>query len=230
MTPEQYRNATAFTRARYRFMRSLWGQPFFYLVEIWLPDMWLPFLKQGAAMTTRAWFDLAVVYVWLAAFLGATTWLSMMLSGTSLPAAMLDAFLFAFLIPFLVWNTFISFLSIVQHTSPGVRWIQPTGAPSTVEQAMAGTVHVVLPEYLDRLFHRIMQHQAHHVHVGIPLQELKAAQSGVAEANEGRLVIVWTPAYHLAITRACKLYDVNRQRWCTFAEAYETEPSMELAA
>ena len=46
---------------------------------------------------------------------------------------------------------------------------------------MAGTVHVVLPESVDRLFHRIMQHQAHHIHVGIPLQELKAAQSAVEE-------------------------------------------------
>src|SRR6185295_2482098 len=107
------------------------------------------------------------------------------------------------------------------HTGPEVRWSVPTGQPSNVEQMLAGTVHMVFPEWLDRLLHRIMQHQAHHIHVGVPLQQLKRAQAAVAEANEGKLVRVWTPLYHWRLTQTCKLYDHRRNRWVEFDVADE---------
>ncbi len=223
MTVDQYRAASTWQRAHYRFIRSLWGQPFFYLIDIWLFDMWLPFLKNAPAMTRRTWFDLGVVYAYFAAFIAGCTYLAWSLHGGGWPGAALNAVVFGFAIPFVIWNAFISFLSIVQHTGPDVRWSLPTGQPSTVEQSLAGTVHIVFLEWVDRLFHRIMQHQAHHVHVGIPLQRLKAAQAAVAEANDGKLVHVWTPAYHWQLTRTCKLYDHRRHRWCGF-EAAEQAP------
>src|SRR6267378_8001704 len=42
MTIEQYRAASPASRLYYRFMRSLLGQPFFYMVDVWLPSMFLP--------------------------------------------------------------------------------------------------------------------------------------------------------------------------------------------
>lgn len=230
MTIEQYRQASPWQRARYRFFRSLWGQPFFYLVEIWWPDMWVPFFKANPQMNRRTWFDLILVYTYFAVFLVGCTIASQAINGHEIWAAAINVMVFAFALPFLVWNAFISFLSIVQHTSPEVRWIQSTGQPSTVDQALAGTVHIVFPEWLDRLFHRIMQHQAHHIHVGIPLQNLKGAQSAVAKINDGKLVRVWTPAYHWQLTRECKLYDPQTNRWCKFSAA-EAQPHMfEIAA
>ena len=218
MTVDQYRSASPWRRARYQFMRSLWGHPFFYLIEVWLPDMWLPFLKKSPAMTPRTWFDLLVVYFYALAFIAGCAFVSSGVSGI----------IFGFAIPFLVWNAFISFLSIVQHTGPDVRWIPASGQPSSVEQAMAGTVHIVFPEWLDRLLHRIMQHQAHHIHVGIPLQRLKAAQAEVAAANDKKLVRVWTPAYHWRLARECKLYDPLHNRWCGF-EAADVVPMKRAA-
>jgi acyl-lipid omega-6 desaturase (Delta-12 desaturase) len=232
MTVDQYREASPWRRARYRFIRSVWGQPFFYLIEVWVPDMLLPFLKKEPAMTRRVWFDLILVYAYFAAFIAGCTYLSWQSNGGSLWDAALNAIVFGFAIPYLIWNVFISFLSIVQHTGPDVRWSLPTGQPSTIEQALAGTVHAALPAWLDLLFHRIMQHQAHHIHVGIPMQHLKAAQTEVAEANGGKLVQVWTPAYHWRLTRECKLYDIRRNRWVGFdaADAEAGRDAQDLAA
>lgn len=230
MTVEQYLSASPFQQMKYRFIRSLAGQPFFYLVEVWLVDIWMPWLKTEPKLTSRNWFDLVLVYLYLPCFLALSTWLALPLAGGSVGAALLNATLFSFLIPFLLWNAFISFLSVVQHTSPDVRWIEKTGVPSTAAQALAGTVHVVLPDLLDRILHRIMQHQAHHIHVGIPLHNLVDAQSAVAQANHGRLVRTWTPAYHLELTRRCKLYDPRTQSWLTFEEARAPAPAMAKAA
>ncbi|MEQ1755213.1 MAG: fatty acid desaturase [Micropepsaceae bacterium] len=230
MTVEQYRQSSPWQRARYRFIRSLWGQPFFYLIDVWLMDMWLPFLKPDQKMTGRIWFDLALVYTYFAAFLAGAIALTMELKGIGLASATISVLIFTFAIPFLVWNTFISFLSIVQHTGPEVKWVLPTGLPSTTEQALAGTVHVVLPEWVDRLFHRIMQHQAHHVHVGIPLQHLVEAQHAVARTTGGMLVRVWTPQYHWQLTRECQLYDPQTNTWRKFADCDAPAVALDRAA
>jgi omega-6 fatty acid desaturase (delta-12 desaturase) len=230
MTVEEYLSASPFRQAKYRFIRSLAGQPFFYLIDVWLVDICMPWLKAEPKISSRNWVDIALVYAFLPAFLAVATWLALPLAGGSLGVAFLNAALFSFLIPFLLWNAFISFLSIVQHTSPDVRWIERTGVPSTAAQAMAGTVHVVLPDLLDRILHRIMQHQAHHIHVGIPLHNLVDAQAAVSTENNNRLVRVWTPAYHLELTRRCKLYDPRTKSWLTFEEARAPVPAMAKAA
>jgi omega-6 fatty acid desaturase (delta-12 desaturase) len=230
MTLDAYVNASPWHRAKYRFLRSLWGQPFFYLIDVWLMDMWLPFLKPDQKMTPRIWFDLVLVYAYFIAFIAACTALTVSWHNTPVTEAATTVFVFAFAVPFLVWNAFISFLSIVQHTGPGVRWIRPTGQPTTVDQALAGTVHIVLPEWIDRFTHRIMQHQAHHIHVGIPLQHLVEAQQTVADNTGGALVRVWTPAYHLRLTRECQLYDPNRGTWLTFADAMQPDQELKHAA
>lgn len=230
MTVDEFHGASAWTRAKYRFLRSLWGQPFFYLVDVWLLDMWLPFMKRGQKMTPRVWFDLGIVYAYFITFVVGCTALTVYWHGVSVAQALATTFIFAFAVPFLVWNAFISFLSIVQHTGPEVKWVRPTGRPSTVEQALAGTVHIVLPEWVDRFTHRIMQHQAHHVHVGIPLQQLVKAQKAVAGNTGSALVRVWTPAYHLLLTQQCQLYDPDRGVWLTFAQAMQVDQEVRQAA
>jgi acyl-lipid omega-6 desaturase (Delta-12 desaturase) len=231
MTVDEYRNASPLRRGYYRFIRSVWGQPFHYLLDVWLPQMFLPFTQKDPPMNARVWFDLVLVYGFFIEFILLTTLVALTVAGDGdVWAAFSNAFVFGFLFPFLIWNAFISFLAIVQHTGPEVRWMLPTGQPSTVEESLAGTVHIVFPEWLDRLLHRIMQHQAHHLNVGIPLQELKAAQATVAAKNGHKLVQVWTPGYHLRLTRECQLYDEKRHRWVRFADLRAPDAARDLAA
>ena len=219
MTVEQYRAASPTQRLYYRFMRSMAGQPFYYMVEIWLPRMFLPGPREAREFRRADWIDLAVVYAWLVAFVAGLTYLSLRLgdAGQSFGAALSNALLFGFLIPFLVWNIFISFVTIVQHTSPNVRWVMPTGRPSTHEQKLRGTVHLRFPDAVDWFFHRVMQHIVHHVNPMVPLYAIKAAEKEVMAHEVGHVVIErWTPAYHWRLARDCKLYDLARDGWCDF--------------
>jgi omega-6 fatty acid desaturase (delta-12 desaturase) len=219
MTVEQYRAASAGRRLYYRFMRSIIGQPFFYMIDIWLPKMFLPSRREAAGFRRSDWVDLGIVYAWLTAFIVGLAIVSQAYSGTgeSFAAALANAALFGFLVPFLVWNLFISFVTIVQHTAPRVRWVMPTGRPSTHEQKLRGTVHIGFPEPIDWFFHRVMQHMAHHVNPMVPLYTLKGAEKAVMAQDPGKTIVErWSPAYHWRMARDCKLYDPERDGWCDF--------------
>lgn len=234
MTVEQYVQASPLSRGYYRFMRSLGGQPFFYLADIWWPDMFMPFGRNAPKLTAGNVVDLLIVYAFVPVAIVCFAAMSLTAAGggETLGAALVDAAVFGVLIPFLTWNVFISFVTIVQHTGPDVRWMMPTGQPSSVEQSMAGTVHIKFPNVLDWAMHRVMQHQAHHVHMGVPLYRLKAAQDDVGEASKYRNVRVWTPAYHWQLTRECKLFDTRANCWVGFdaARAAPGSAAHDLAA
>lgn len=216
MTIKEYERASAPARFYYRFLRSLWGQPFFYLLQIWAKDIIRPRLS---LFTRRDWLDFGLVIIWAISLLfGAATLSHEAHLGQSWPAALAHGALYGLLIPFLFWNILISFVTVVQHTGPDVRWSIPTGRPSTFEQKVRGTVRIRFPELIDRvLFHRLMQHPAHHINPIIPLYSLKAAQSRLEQIDPvGLMVVRWNPAYHLEVTRTCKLYDPERDGWCDF--------------
>jgi acyl-lipid omega-6 desaturase (Delta-12 desaturase) len=219
MTPDQYRAAGSKRRLYYRFTRSLWGQPFFYMVDIWLPKIFLPNPPELRELPKSDTTDLLIVYLWLAVWISGLAWLSFAASAgsESFAAALGNSMLYGFLIPSLIWNLLISFLTITQHTGPRMGWIMPTGRPSTYEQKLRGTVHVGFPEPLDWFLHRVFQHVAHHVNPIVPLYELKGAEAEVlAETRVHPIVERWTPAYHWRLTRDCKLYDPERDCWCDF--------------
>lgn len=217
MTVEQYRAASPARRLYYRFMRSLAGQPFFYMLDIWLPKLLLPSLREAKSFHRSDWMDFAAVYAWLVISIAAMSLLARSWSGPAIGAAFRNATIFGFLVPFFVFNVIASFVTIVQHTGPRARWVLPTGRPSTHEQKLRGTVHVRFPECIDWFFHRLMQHIVHHVNPMVPLYRLKAAETAVT-AKDGELAVIetWTPAYHWRLVRTCKLYDPVLDDWCSF--------------
>ena len=228
MTPDQYRAASPARQFYYRFMRSLAGQPFFYMLDIWLPDMFLPFLKRDHGLKAADWLDMATVYAWLFLSVLGFGVAAHLYGGGDFGPALRNGALFGVVIPFLVWNVFISFVTIVQHTGPRVRWLLPTGRFSTHQQKLDGTVHVTLPAVFDWFFHRVMQHLAHHVNPIIPLYDLKAAEQVVIAQAERPVVETWTPLYHWRMTRQCKLYDPQSNQWRGFEMA--GKGSLEISA
>jgi omega-6 fatty acid desaturase (delta-12 desaturase) len=227
MSVEGYRAATPARQRYYRFQRSVWGQPLFYLIDIWARDIFAPRAADRASFRARDYFDLGLVYVWLVALLAGLTWLSHTYGATAgWGAAFVNAALFGLIIPFLVWNLFISFVTVIQHTGPDVKWSVPTGRPSTADQKLHGTVRIRFPEVFDVLFHRLMQHTAHHLNPIIPMYSLKAAQRSLEDGHGDEVISIrWTPAYHFRLVKTCKLYDPQRDCWCDFAFQPTTPPA-----
>ncbi|HJW41907.1 MAG TPA: fatty acid desaturase [Rhizomicrobium sp.] len=223
MSVAGYRAASPGAQAYYRFQRSVWGQPLFYLIDIWARDIFLP----RGGLKARDYLDFALVYLWLATLLAGLTWLSHSYGATpGWGMAFANAAVFGVVIPFLVWNLFISFVTVIQHTGPRVKWSMPTGRPSTPAQKLHGTVRIRFPEMFDVLFHRLMQHSAHHLNPIIPMYSLKAAQRSLEESHGEEVISVrWTPAYHMQLVRSCKLYDTERDCWCDFDFQPTTPPA-----
>jgi omega-6 fatty acid desaturase (delta-12 desaturase) len=226
MSVEQYRAASPAQQAKYRFSRSLWGQPMFYLTDIWARDIFAPRKAERATFAWSDWVDIALVYAWIPAMVGALAWLSHAYGATETwGGSFANAAVYGLIIPFLLWNLLISFVTVIQHTGPSVKWSIPTGRPSTTYQKMHGTVRIRFPEIFDLAFHRLMQHSAHHLNPIIPLYSLKKAQAHLEEGyGDDVISIRWTPSYHWQLTRDCKLYDPARDCWCDFNYQPTTSP------
>ncbi len=220
MTVAEYRAASPGRQRYYRFLRSVWGQPLYYLTEIWWPKIFAPGAAERRGFGASDYADIALVYAWTVAFLAGLTWVSLHFAATrTLGAAFANAAIFGLAIPFLLWNLLISFVTVIQHTGPDVKWSVPTGRPSTVEQRMAGTVRIRFPEVIDILFHRLMQHTAHHLNPIIPMYSLKSAQHDLEDGHGDEVLSIrWTPSYHARLTRTCKLYDPQIDGWRGFED------------
>jgi acyl-lipid omega-6 desaturase (Delta-12 desaturase) len=218
MTVADYIGASAWRRGLYRFKRSLVGQLFYYLTDIWLPKIFLPSRNGHEKLRFWDWVDLALVYVWCVFLVVGIALVLRLETSRNFVLALSDAAVFGFLAPFLVWNMFISFVTIVQHTGPAVHWTVSTERPSTAEQKLRGTAHVVFPAPVDWFFHFVMQHPAHHIHSGVPLYTLKEAERELgAHWPTAPITARWTPLYHWRLTRDCKLYDPEEDVWRDFA-------------
>lgn len=216
MTVDDYRAASPLAKAYYRLQRGLVGHALYYLVEIWARQIFVPGARERGTLRPRDYLDFVFVYLWLIALLGGLTLAAHVIGGQGWGAAFANAAVFGLAIPFVLWNIYISFVTVVQHTGPDVHWSLPTGRPTTTEQKMRGTVHIVFWEPIDVLFHRLMQHTAHHLNPIIPMYSLKGAQHDLETLRDDVIVVRWTPAYHWRLTKVCKLYDPAADRWCDF--------------
>ena len=227
-TPAQYAVAPWWRRLYYRFDRSIPGQPFHYMLDIWLPSMIVP-VKNVAPFRRIYAVDLALVIAFAAVFLAGLAEVRMALDprlGWRLAAG--EVALYNLAIPFLVWMAFISFLSVITHTHPQLRWRRPGGGASPAAVQIEGTVFVVFPEWLDWLLHRILHHQIHHAQPAMPLYKVKDGQrrilAAMRDAGNPAIVQRWTPAYHLDMTRRCKLYDPDADCWRDYAGRVTARP------
>jgi omega-6 fatty acid desaturase (delta-12 desaturase) len=129
-------------------------------------------------------------------------------------------------IPFVILTWTIGFVVYFNHTHPDVPWFADRGAWSHLVGQVDGTVHVRFPACAAPFLGNIMNHAAHHVHPGVPLVNLAAAQARLDHvlATRSRSE-VWTLSVHARIVRVCKLYDYEAMRWLDFRGRPTSEPS-----
>jgi len=229
---EEFRALPAWRRALERVYRTWLGLALFYLIENWLKTEMFPPEAHQRRMRSRRMFriDRALVIAFGVAVAALSTWLGAATrpEGHSAWAAGLAHLGIAWLVPFLVWNGVISFITFQQHTHPRVRWFDNEEEWSFYETQVRGTVHIEFPWVLRMLLHNINEHTAHHINPRVPLYELKRAQDGVREAlGEDVVVLRWTPRMTRDTLRRCKLYDFREHRWLDFA-GRPTGPGMKV--
>jgi omega-6 fatty acid desaturase (delta-12 desaturase) len=202
--------------------RTFLGLALFYLIENWLKLEMFPRAEHQARMRSNRLFrfDRACVLVFGAIMIGASAWLGVLTRPAGQAAWLAGAahVAVAWVLPFLVWNGMISFITFQQHTHPQVRWFDNEDDWSFYESQIRGTVHIEFPWFMRILLHNINEHTAHHINPRVPLYELKQAQDEVRRILEDDVVVlIWTPSMTHDTLRRCKLYDYRNLCWLDFA-------------
>ena len=222
---EQYRDLPRRRRLLYRLYRSVFGPLLYYIYEFWWRKILFPRRREVVHLKRAHVVDTAVVAVF------ATLYFAFLYFGAAggwfggTPRPWWNAALFGFVIPFLVWNTLMSFVIYLHHTHPRIKWYDDEELWKRSPAQLESAVHVIFPGPINRVFHWIMEHTAHHLRPSIPLYNLPAAQR-LLESREGDHIIVfhWSVAAHLDVVRRCKLYDYRLNRWMDFQGNFTSEP------
>ena len=197
-----YRRRSAPGRVWYRLCRTTPGLGLYYLWELWARE--LMGLRPSAPLPRSLWPGRLVPVAMLAVG-GVAGWVT---GGPTGALALTIA-------PLLVVSWAIGFVVYFNHTHPAIPW----GADDELLGGQGAnqyrcTVQLTYPAPMAHFLGNIMEHTAHHVHPGVPLTNLRAAQRRLGELLGSEVLEQrWSPSIHRAILRTCRLYDFDGHRW-----------------
>lgn len=221
-SPDEWAALPTWRRMLERIYRSSGGLWLFYLVENWLKCELFPPRSDRERMVGRRMFpiDQVIVLAYATFVIGLSAFLGVVgrANGASAWLAGLGHVALGWVLPFIVWNGVIAFITFQQHTHPRIRWFDDEAEWSFYETQVRGTVHIEFPWILRILLHNINEHTAHHINPRVPLYELKSAQDDVRRTlGDDVIVLHWSPGMTADTLRCCKLYDYRGHRWLDFS-------------
>jgi acyl-lipid omega-6 desaturase (Delta-12 desaturase) len=234
---DEYDRMSGLRRLMERHYRSILGLGSYYLIEYWWKHLLFPSKGEREEMKQpRTYvFDLLLVVAFLVAEVAFVLWWASttvpsegMLGAFTSPAALIVV---ALVVPFLMWNWFMSFAIFQHHNHPRVAWFIDRDEWDFFAGQVESTVHVVMPWYLEFVTAHIMQHTAHHVDPRIPLYRLTDSQHCLEQAYPQDIVVErWTFTTLGRTLAFCKLYDYEHHRWLNFRGRPTSEPNPVLRA
>jgi omega-6 fatty acid desaturase (delta-12 desaturase) len=214
LDPDEYAKLSTWQRRQYRFYRTPVGHLFYYGVEIWWRKMFFPRPSEiGGYRRSYVW-DHVFVVAWMAGLVAALLTLRSHWAGPLTASGILGVLVFGGVAPIAIFDLSMSVAIYLHHTHPRVTWTREEAA--TADDQIAGAVHVILPGFLARTLHHIMDHTAHHARPGIPLYNLSQGQSILEATHDAVIVERWSLAGHLDTLRRCKLFDLGRHEWVPY--------------
>jgi acyl-lipid omega-6 desaturase (Delta-12 desaturase) len=214
LTHAEFAALSGLQKLKYRFFRTAVGHYWYYLSEIWWKKMFFPRRAEIGNYKRDYVIDHVVLSAWLVVWPGAileATWLA---SGKAAQFGELGmSLLICCIIPFLVFNLLMSSVIYLHHMHPQVAWVTAGDEIDQRRLQMMTSVHVVFPYYTNLVFHRIMEHTAHHLRPGIPLYNLENGQTLLETSFPEIIVHKWSPRSHFDILARCKLFDLKRRCW-----------------
>jgi omega-6 fatty acid desaturase (delta-12 desaturase) len=126
----------------------------------------------------------------------------------------------AVILPFIVFNYFISMIVYLHHTHPKIPFFDVKSEWSQVIGALYCSTIIKSSKLTQILLHHIMIHVPHHLDVRIPFYHLPKAYEALKQAygiyiHEYRFK--WRDVFQ--IFKQCKLYDFKDKVWMDFKEA-----------
>ena len=207
-------------RAVERIVRSFPGFVLIYFFKNWLPHQLVPSRDLAMSCGSRSRYRAETV----AMIAAATAHMAFLLVYAMYGGGMWT-FVIGGAIPWLTWNSLMSWATLLQHTHPSVRWYADENLWQRDRARDRSTVHIVMPKILRCLFLNIMEHGAHHrvPYLGfLCLHELQEER----DADPGSIVERASFGVLLAVLRKCRLYDYHNHCWCDWSGSVTTGPVM----
>jgi omega-6 fatty acid desaturase (delta-12 desaturase) len=212
---EEFRALSTWQQQLERIYRTPLGIALFYMVETWWKHLIWPRPSDFRKLNRVAYaFDLSLVILF---FIVETTFAAWIGYQQNVWTGLFVNIALAIAAPFAVWNWLMAFVTVQHHTHPRVAWFDSKEEWSFFAGQVEGTVHVKMPQWLERVFHNIFEHTAHHADPKIPLYNLPQPQRELELAYPESVTIQQTSLPQLTRTlRVCKLYDYRRHCWLDF--------------
>lgn len=217
LSPSEFWRLPTFARLKYQFYRTPVGHFFYYLSEIWWRKLLWPKASVLGGYRREHFLDLCLVTVWIACWPLAMSVFAGRADGSRMiyTSVFLDVTI-SLVLPFLVFNMLMSTVIFLHHTHPAVAWYCADDPIDEQTLQRRSAVHIIFPWPVNWVFHRIMEHTAHHLRPGIPLYRLLDGQRLIEGKADDVIVQKWSIWSHLDTLARCKLYDTNRRCWTSY--------------
>ncbi len=213
MTPEEYKSASPWRRALYRFYRGPAGILIYGFIEEWLLRTCLPVLPDFRVRWRSHVFDccfmLASQLLLLSLIVAANR-----LINPEEPVWL--ALILGWLIPVFWANVLLSLVTYLHHTHPRMPWFDAKDRVDRRAISLFAATRTPLPQPLDYFSNSIMEHNAHHAYPKAPFYALSSIQSRLEDNFENLITGRITWRGYLERVQACKLYDLSAARWVDF--------------
>lgn len=208
---KEYDRLPGWRRWGERRFRSPLGLPLFYFFTIWLPYEVFPGPDRAPRGRDLVWFQLDRLFVLgylallIAGLLAAAT-----VTGQSLAILLV----LGLVLPQLVFQTAMSFVSYVHHTHVRAPWYESADDYVYFNSQVRSTVHSEFPAPIEFVLHRILDHTAHHSDPRVPLYNLHLTQAALERLYPLEVIHEpWSLGNFLRTMRTCRLYDYESLRW-----------------
>jgi omega-6 fatty acid desaturase (delta-12 desaturase) len=230
LTRTEFSALSSLQKVQYRFFRTAVGHYWYYLCEIWWKKMFFPRPRAIGGYQADYVVDHVVLSLWLVLWPGTVIAATRLVSGAPLGLYEVGlSIVMCCVVPFVVFNLLMSSVVYLHHMHPQVAWVAGEQQVDEKRLQMLSSVHVVFPYYTNLVFHRIMEHTAHHLRPGIPLYNLDNGQT-LLETNFPEIVVhKWSPWSHWDTLARCKLFDLDRRCWVGY-DGVPTGPVIDTEA
>ena len=217
LEPAEYARLSRLSRWMYRMYRTPAGHLCYYGIEIWWRKMFFPRTSAVGRYSRSYVWDHVVVSLWAVAVPVALVVARQHWWPGAPPSDLAITVACGWILPVVLFTASMSVVIYLHHTHPRIVWTR--GETTATDAQLLGAVHVVLPAWVERTLHHIMEHTAHHARPGIPMYRLSDGQALLEERHEAVIVERWSPRFHLDTLRRCKLFDLESREWVGFDEA-----------
>lgn len=209
LTPAEYQALSMFQRMLYRVERNALTCAFHYLRRIWWSQM-LRF-NPGKDAKQRRYYRHGKLMVLAYAVLAS--------AAAYFFAGGFAGIIMAVVVPFIVFNYFISMIVYLHHTHPDIPFFDLKKDWSHSIGALYCSTIIHCSKLSKALLHNIMVHIPHHLDTRIPFYHLPEAYAALKEKYGiyfHEYSFKWK--YVRDIFKQCKLYDFEKKIWMTFEE------------